>query len=92
MNNFLTCYDPEGKVIIFGKQEIVRISRLIHYRNKIKSRKSKSNIKHKERYALTRAFLHLFTFKTPIKIDKFYPYEIIYYHLYYMDIYSYLAF
>jgi putative transposase len=39
--NFITCYDPEGKVITWGKRDVGRIARLLHYRNKLSSKASK---------------------------------------------------
>ena len=55
VKNFLTGYDPSGKVIIFGERDIGRIARLLHYKRKIHSKMSKAN--HKKKINLGKAML-----------------------------------
>lgn len=51
--NFVTCYDPSGKVIVWGKLDIGRIGRLLHYKNKIHSKMTKiKNSRKKKRLRL----------------------------------------
>jgi IS605 OrfB family transposase len=47
---FCSGYDPSGKFIEFGKQDIGRIARLLHYRNKLvsKSDKATKNVKRRK--------------------------------------------
>ena len=55
--DFITGYDPEGKVIIWGQNDISRIARLLHYKNKLISRKNKKGINAKKRNSLRKAIL-----------------------------------
>ena len=51
--NFVTCYDPSGKVIVWGKLDVGRIGRLLHYKNKLNSRMAKiKNSRKKKRMKL----------------------------------------
>jgi len=47
--NFLTCYDPSGKVFVVGKADIGKISRLLHYRKNLQSRTDKETNKKKKK-------------------------------------------
>jgi IS605 OrfB family transposase len=48
--NFITCYDPEGKIITWGKRDVGRLARLFHYKNKLSSKLSKiTNMNKKKR-------------------------------------------
>lgn len=38
---FITGYDPSGKLIVWGENDVGRIGRLLHYRRKIRSKMSK---------------------------------------------------
>lgn len=58
VKNFLTGYDPSGKVIVFGERDIGRIARLLHYKRKINSKMSKAN--HKKKINLKKAMLIIF--------------------------------
>jgi IS605 OrfB family transposase len=58
VRTFLTCYDPKGKVIKIGHNDIGLLARLLHYKYKLQSKISKST-NHKNRYSLQRAQLKL---------------------------------
>lgn len=58
VKNFITGYDPSGKIIIFGERYIGRIARLLHYKKKIQSRISKAN--HKKKINLKKGMLNIF--------------------------------
>jgi putative transposase len=45
---FLNCYDPEGKIIMFGHNDMSRIGRLLHCSSKIQSKKDKTTKKNKK--------------------------------------------
>ncbi len=51
----MTGYDPSGKVWEWGKQDIGRIYRLCHVVDKLQSKWSGNNVRHKQRYQLQRA-------------------------------------
>ena len=52
VRTFMTGYDPAGKVWEWGKQDIGRIYRLCHSVDKLQSRWSDKNVRHKQRYQL----------------------------------------
>ncbi len=58
VKNFITGYDPNGKIVIFGKRDVSRISRLLHYKRKLISKISKIT-KHKKRYTHKKALIRL---------------------------------
>jgi len=58
VRTFLTCYDPNGNIIEFGKDSIGTLARLLHYKNKLQSR-IKTSTQHKKRYKIKRAFYRL---------------------------------
>jgi transposase len=51
---FLTGYDPSGKIIVWGENDIGRIARLLHYKRKLQSKKSLKDFssKKKRKYRL----------------------------------------
>ena len=51
---FLTGYDPSGKVIVWGENDVGRIARLQHYKKKLQSKKASNlfNSKQKRSYRL----------------------------------------
>ena len=51
----MTGYTPDGFVYHIGKNDIQRLCRLNHHKNKLQSKILKCE-KHKRRYNLTRAF------------------------------------
>lgn len=55
----LTGYDLEGVVYIFGEKDMTRIGRLLHYKNKLRSKSDKATT-HKKRYSLKRAYLRIY--------------------------------
>lgn len=58
VKNFLTGYDPSGNVYTWGKNDIGRIARLLHYRGKLQS-KIDTSTKHRRRYKLRIALLRI---------------------------------
>lgn len=54
----LTGYDLDGVVYIFGKKDVARIGRLLHYKNKLRGRADKAT-GHKKRFAYKRAYLRI---------------------------------
>jgi transposase len=58
VKTFITGYDPSGKIITWGENDVGRIARLLHYTRKLQSKIKKCNIsKKKKKYEL--AFLKL---------------------------------
>lgn len=58
VKTFITGYDPSGKIITWGENDIGRIARLLHYSRKLQSKIKKCNTsKKKKKYNL--AFLRL---------------------------------
>lgn len=55
VRTFMTAYDSSGKVFEWGKQDIGRIYRLGLVIDKLQSKWSKKDIKHKKRYKLQKA-------------------------------------
>jgi putative transposase len=51
---FITCYDPKGNIIEGGKNDIEKISRLLHNKNKLLKDIMKSKKKYKKKRALKR--------------------------------------
>lgn len=49
---FLTGYDPSGKIIVWGENDVGRIARLQHYKRKIQKQRSLNNNKKKRRLRL----------------------------------------
>ena len=49
VKNFITGYDPSGKIITWGKRDIGRIARLLHYKRKLQSKTEKA-LRHSKRY------------------------------------------
>lgn len=39
--DFMTGYDPQGKIVTWGTYDVGRIARLLHYKNKLQSKKDK---------------------------------------------------
>ena len=58
VKTFITGYDPEGKIIIWGERDVGMISRLIHYKNKLQGRIATEKSK-KRRYRMKKAFLRM---------------------------------
>ena len=56
---FLTGYDPKGKIIQWGENDIGRIARLLHYKRKIQSSKSSKSINSKKKRKLRIAELRI---------------------------------
>jgi putative transposase len=59
MSDFLTGYDPSGKVIVCGEKDNVRIARLLHYRRKLHSKISKEK-RNRKKKALRLAMLRIY--------------------------------
>jgi putative transposase len=59
VKTFVTGYDPSGFILECGKRDIGRIARLLHYRNKLKSRLSKQSKNIKRRH-ISKAILRLY--------------------------------
>jgi IS605 OrfB family transposase len=38
VNGFVTGYDPSGKIIVWGEKDVGRIARLLHYKNRLRSK------------------------------------------------------
>ena len=49
VKNFITGYDPSGKIITWGKRDIGRIARLLHYSKKLQSKIDKCKDNRKKR-------------------------------------------
>jgi putative transposase len=58
VRDFLTCFDPSGKVITIGKSDNIRIARLLHWKRKLQSKLSKIKI-NKKKKSMTRALLRI---------------------------------
>lgn len=54
VRTFMTGYDPEGRVVQWGKDDIHRIARLLHSQSKLQSKRCKAR-NHKQRYRMRRA-------------------------------------
>jgi transposase len=57
VRTFLTGYDINGNIIEIGKNDISLLARLLHYKNKLQSKMSKTN--HKHRYKMHQAWLRI---------------------------------
>lgn len=44
VKNFITAYDPSGKAFVYGKRDIGRIARLLHYKRKLQSKIDKKKL------------------------------------------------
>lgn len=55
VRTFATGYDPSGVMCEWGKQDIGRIYRLCHVMDKLQSRWSQKEVRHRKRYRLQRA-------------------------------------
>lgn len=49
VKTFITGYDPSGKIITWGENDIGRIARLLHYTRKLQSKIKKCNISKKKK-------------------------------------------
>lgn len=58
VRTFLTGYDPEGKIIEIGKNDIGYLSRLNHYKSKLQSKIKKASC-HNERYKLKKRYIQM---------------------------------
>lgn len=57
VRTLLTGYDIDGRIIEFGKNDIGRLARLLHYKAKLQSNMTKTN--HKHRNKMKKAFLKI---------------------------------
>lgn len=58
VKNFVTGYDPSGKIITWGEHDIGHIARLLHYKNKLQG-KIKKELKNKKRKSMRLALLRI---------------------------------
>ena len=54
----LTCFDPTGKIIKFGSNDLAHLFRLFHYKNKLQSLITKTK-NHSQRYKYKKALIRL---------------------------------
>jgi putative transposase len=59
IRTFQTCYDPSGLVAEWGKGDITRIYRLCCAYDKLQSKWSQKNVRHRRRYKMKRAGLRI---------------------------------
>lgn len=59
VRTFQTCYDPSGKAFEWGKGDISRIYRLCHAYDKLQSKWSQKDVRHRQRYRMKRAGLRI---------------------------------
>ena len=57
--DFVVGYDPSGKVIVFGRNDIGRIARLLHYKRKLQSKRAHPDIKARKRNRLRLAQIRI---------------------------------
>lgn len=52
VKNFVTGYDPEGKIVVWGQKNIGKIARLLHYKRIVQSKEASVNAKKRKRLKL----------------------------------------
>lgn len=60
IRTFCAGYDPSGSVWEFGKGDIGRIARLCSWIDKLQSKRTAPEVRHKQRYSYTRALLRMY--------------------------------
>lgn len=57
--NFVTGYDPSGKIVIWGQDDVSRIGRLLHHKRKLISKRQNKDVRAKQRRNYTLALTRL---------------------------------